>query len=498
MAFGVTPTGFIRKRLEDIKAEIEQSLRDTLGENINLLPEELLGQLVGVFSERDALIWEDMEALFDSQFPATAEAVPLDNVSSITGSIRKTPSKSVVTDQLFFGTPATVILQGNFISVIGNAAAQFVTLANVTLIAGTDEVQTTTFSGTPTSGSFRYTFGGIQSALIVFTDDAAAVKTKLEAMSSIPVGSMLVTGSFAAGFVKTFQNPGFAGLGKRDVALLGTADNTLDDGAPVTISVVETTPGVPQGTANVEAVTTGATVANANTLRVIDSPVAGWSDTVNALDAVVGQAVESDAAFKLRRLNEVARAGAATPNAIFADVSAVNAVTAVVVFFNNTDVIDVDLRPPHSVDIVVQDGDDDDIALAIFNTVGAGIDFFGSVTKLVTDSQGFSQTIKFSRPTEIDIHVEIDLTVGALFPVDGLAQVEAAILAYAARLTIGDDVVVFGSDPNLSCSFQDVPGVTDVVIRVGTAASPTLDDNIVIAAREIAKFDTSRITVITV
>ena len=69
-------------------------------------------------------------------------------------------------------------------------------------------------------------------------------------------------------------------------------------------------------------------------------------------------------------------------------------------------------------------------------------------------------------------------------------------MAYGTDLGIGEDVVVFGSDPSLSCAFQAIPGITDFVIRVGTAVSPALDDNIVIAARELAVFDSSRTTVV--
>jgi hypothetical protein len=40
-----------------------------------------------------------------------------------------------------------------------------------------------------------------------------------------------------------------------------------------------------------------------------------------------------------------------------------------------------------------------------------------------------------------------------------------------------------------------VPGITDVVIKVGTAPAPTLDNNIVITATQLALFDSSRITI---
>ena len=83
-----------------------------------------------------------------------------------------------------------------------------------------------------------------------------------------------------------------------------------------------------------------------------------------------------------------------------------------------------------------------------------------------------------------------------LFPADGIAQVGAAALAFGNAQRIKQAVVVFGSAPQLSCSFEDVPGVLDYVIRISRDAGPPVNDNnIAISPREIAKFDSARITV---
>jgi uncharacterized phage protein gp47/JayE len=252
---------------------------------------------------------------------------------------------------------------------------------------------------------------------------------------------------------------------------------------------------VPKATVGATAQVTGPVQAIAGTLTVIETPVTGWNSVSNALDAVPGTDLETDAAFRLRRLEELAIAGRATTNAIRSQLLKIVDVTAVVVFENDLAVVDVDGRPPKSVDIVVEGGDNDDIAEEIFDVVAAGIQTIGDITEVVTDSQGFAQTVKFSRPSLVNIWVEVDLTINAnLFPVDGDAQVEAAIVAWGDSRGIGTDVVVHGSD-SLECSIGDIPGITDVVLRVGKTVSPTLDVNIVINPRELADFDTSRITV---
>jgi len=67
-------------------------------------------------------------------------------------------------------------------------------------------------------------------------------------------------------------------------------------------------------------------------------------------------------------------------------------------------------------------------------------------------------------------------------------------LAYGENLEIGEDIIVYGSE-SLSCAISSIAGILDMTIRVGKINPPTSDDNVVVAAREIAIFDSSRITV---
>lgn len=499
MAFGVTTEGFVRKRLADIKPEIEEELRASFGTNINLLPESVFGQLVGIIAERESLLWELAEDVYNSQYPSTSEGQPLRAVGSITGTTPLTPTPSSIIGQLLFGTVGTVIGQNSEISVEGAPTIVFRTQAEVTLVAGNNEVQDITFSLTPDAGSFILSFRGQSTSAIAFNATASTIQAALEGLSSVGTGNVSVTGSITnpTGLTITFLNAGPDGLGLRDVDAITFSSNTLVQGATaVAITVTETTKGVPQGSVNLLATETGPQAAAAGSAKNIDTPIAGWDSTVNPLDATLGVGDETDAEFRIRRDEEVAKSGSATPEAIIADLKAVTGVTNVVVFFNNSNVTDTEGRPSHSVDIVVENGDEDAIAAAIFATVGGGIGFVGDISKTVIDSQGFSNTVRFSRPDGVDIYVELDLTVdGDLYPANGDDQVKAAVVAYGEALGIGTDIVVFGSDPNLSCAFKDVRGILDVTIRVGKVASPTLNDNIEIQPREVSQWDTSRVAI---
>ena len=133
-------------------------------------------------------------------------------------------------------------------------------------------------------------------------------------------------------------------------------------------------------------------------------------------------------------------------------------------------------------------GADQDIWDSVLANKAGGIETVGSESGTSVDSEGGSHTIKFSRPTEIDIYLDLTLTTDADYPGDSV--VELAVLAFGAALTTGRDVI---PNPYLMAAIGAIQGITDVVIDIGTSGSPSGDANIVIAETELAVFDSGRI-----
>jgi uncharacterized phage protein gp47/JayE len=257
--------------------------------------------------------------------------------------------------------------------------------------------------------------------------------------------------------------------------------------APVTIG------GGGTVSAAFESEETGPVAAPAGTLTVIETPVAGVASVTNPLDATLGAHLEPAASLRIRREEELRANGAAALEAIRSDVLAVPGVTGCTVFENTTSAVDGAGLPPKSIEVLVQGGADQAIRDAIWASKSAGIETYGSTTGTVTSSQGTTHTVKFSRPTARNVFVIATLTKDAArYPADGDAQVKAAIVAAGAKLTVGDDVITRALLPGILA----ISGVIDVPsLKIGFAAAPTLEANLVIAVRELATFDTARITV---
>lgn len=455
MPFGLTSSGFLKKQLTDIESEIDTALRAAFGSGIKTTPDTQFGKIKSIMAEQYEEIWALAEAIYDAQYPNSASDVSLARIGEITGITPNAATKSTANIYLA-GTDTTLIPSGSLVAT-QDAGDQFELTADVTLSGSNFAVQTITRSGS-----------------------AVSVGATAHGRN---VGDWI--------FMNGWDQEDYNGLHQITV-VVGVDDFEYQ------ISTTPTTPATGTGDADpatlgiAEAVETGPIQALTGTLNQIVTPVPGWTRVENAEDATKGADAETDTAFRSRRIAALLGSGSATLEAIRGALLTLTGVTQAVVFENVTDVTDGDGRPPHSVAALVLGGVDQDILDELFNKKSAGIETFGTTSGTVTDSQGNDHTLNFSRPASVNIWLELDLTVDANYPADGDTQVQTRVLAFGDALDIGEDVIVF---PSLIASFADVPGITDVVVRIGTSASPTLDDNIIIAPTAVADFDSARITI---
>lgn len=492
MSFGVTSQGFKLKRLQDIASETTEKYQAEFGPQIDLEADSPLGQQKGIMDDQVSQIWELGQNVYNSQYPQTASDTSLDNVASITGDKRLIATKSTVTGRIF-GTLSSAVPIGFTASVTGNSSAKFLTVQSGVVGAGIDEVQTITFSSVPTSGTFELVYNGTEvTSAINWNDNAATIQTELNGLASL--STVTVSGDFTNGFVVTFTGAD----GQQEQPLLTTQNNSLDAGGAVTITVTETTKGYgPFVDLPMEAENTGPTQALSGTLTVIETPEPGITGITNLLDADLGRNVETDPDFRQRRNENLQKTGTTTLGGIRAALLEVENVDQVEVIENDSLTTDAGGRPGKSYECFVLSGADQDIGQVVWDTKPAGIQTHGDIDVNVTDSQGVVQTVSFSRPSEINIWLIVNITKntdsseGPLYPTDGDDQVQQAILDYTQDFRMGQDVI----NNQLYIPVNTIAGVIGIEILQGTAPAPTLENNISVDPEEIARFDSSRITV---
>lgn len=498
-SFGVTDTGFSQKEFTDIETEVEDDLRAAFGPESNLLADAVFGQIIGVFVDKLAENWEVLAAVYAAQFPDSATGAALDSIAALTGATRLAARASVATLNQIFLDGGVTLPAGRIISV-GDLGNRFVTRADVTnpnafpttvsVLADSEVVSTiagfaetidtivTPIAGWNAKAALTaatletYVFTGGET-LTVKIDGAAAVQTVTFLVGDFSVPSAATAAEVAARITTDLVGASAADAG-------GAPRITSDlDGSGSSIEVTG-------GTANA--------LLGFSTVQV---------KGFNSADVVLGRDIETDFDFRRRREDLLKVTGKATVDAIRAAVLNVDDVDESFVFENVTNVTDANGVPPHSFETVIRGplADDTEVAQAIFDTKSAGIQAFGDTIEAIIDAQGFSHSIGFSRADEIPIFIIItvvtntDPKLGAVYPVDGDAQVEAALAARGNALGISRDVIA----EIIKCEAFQVDGVVDVtVFFIDDAPAPAVDVNIPISSREIATFDTADIAVTSV
>lgn len=109
---GVTDEGFEAETVDTLKTAIEDELKNSFGDSLNVRPTSVAGIIIGVVAQKLADLWDAAEAIYGSQYPATAYGQSLDQLAALTGVQRLAATHSEVTCGLT-GTPGTLIPEGS-------------------------------------------------------------------------------------------------------------------------------------------------------------------------------------------------------------------------------------------------------------------------------------------------------------------------------------------------------------------------------------------------
>ena len=535
--------GLTIQSLAEIRSEMDANFRSKFTAGMTLDPDSPEGLIIGVISEQSADIQQLAQAIYDAFDPASASGVSLERIAAYTAITRNAATPSTATLYLA-GTSGTVIPLGALVEAPATGD-QFQTLSpvtlgsigNITLATGSSlSISGITRSGTVATATTAAPHGLPNGAVVTISGvtggDASLYNVTAEienvGASTFDYNMAGTPGGSSAG-TEVYQDEGLAsdhitlstavaravahGLSTGEFVFVSAATEDEYNGLfLVTVldvdhfeytETITTTPATGSFTADettpveAESVEAGPIPGPSSAITEIVNAISGWTRVENFLAATLGNNVETDAELRARRIATLLGLGNSTLGAIRGDMLTVADVTQALIF-ENDEIVVVDGRPAKSVEAVVVDGDDQEIADALFETKAGGIETFGTEGPFThVDSQGDDHDVRFSRPTKKDIWLEIDFAVDGTFPSDGLTQAEDAVLVFGALLNIGDDVIIF---PQLVGALDGISGILDLVIRIAATAegagdpSPTLDNNITIGETEISNWDRTRLT----
>lgn len=166
---------------------------------------------------------------------------------------------------------------------------------------------------------------------------------------------------------------------------------------------------------------------------------------------------------------------------VIGKVSNLDGTGRVYLLINDSDVTDVNGLPSHSYTVVVEGGDDNEIADTIWSTQPTGIAPVGNTILEVLDAYGFCRKTGFTRPTFPEILVEIDVKTFKTRDNCGTpseTEIKAAMATYLTDNSIGQGEEIRISQINTAAgSIQGVeviPNTTKLAIDPGVPVAANL------------------------
>lgn len=100
MTYGVTATGFNKPDFLTLFAQVEAELKSRYSNNLKNTGDSVAGNFIGIQAEREAIIWEQLEAVYLSAWIQFSSGESLDNAAALVGVFRVAAEYSTVNLEL--------------------------------------------------------------------------------------------------------------------------------------------------------------------------------------------------------------------------------------------------------------------------------------------------------------------------------------------------------------------------------------------------------------
>ena len=478
--YGVTEKGFVIKRLDEILEEIHTDLTDGFGFNTRLDPQSFLNVLVTTFGGKISELWEVAQNSYYAKYPSTAEGSSLDNAVQY-GGIRRAPNKYSYYKLHCTGIDGTIVRQGAVVATNTAPQMKLNSVAEFEITRNAFNKAVVKVAAEETGQIYAVSINGTQYSYTSQSSDALAILQGLAAVIT------------ASGYTVSVDTTN---------VLLTIADQTVSRSGVLVLSDNLTTASV---TVIADFATNeyGRYIFPNGTITEIVTVITGLEKVENLIIPTYGRLQETDVELRHSYLAKSAIRSTRMIDSICSQlIDNVANVESATGYENDTDNTDSEGRPPHSVEIVVDGGDESEIATVILDKKAAGIQTYGSVTVNVATEYGDTVPISFNRPEYVYVWMKITLDADASHLPTNYANLTIdSVVSDAASLHAGDNLLAQTFNDGI---YATVGGVTYVDIKCATTTSTSYvpdDDeythiNVAVTSRQKAVVTDTRIEVV--
>lgn len=477
--YGVTDQGFVLKRMDAILEEIHTDLTEGFGVDTRLSETSFLDTLVTTFAGQIADLWETAQDSYYAKYPATATGVNLDHAVQY-GGIRRMPNKRTcyplhcTGDDGAYIREEAVVATNTMPEVRLYSAGEFqITRKNFNAVSikvavvESGAVYTVTINGKQYSylnaeGSQKDILEGIQEAMsgTEYMVELSADSTNLEITDTVKSrGNVLVL-----------------------------SDNLT------TCSVTSIANFFTQEYGHI-------TLPYGIVTRMVNN-ITGFTGVTNQLEPAYGRLQESDIELRQSYIAKSALRSNTMIDSIIAELlNNVANVESASGYENDTDMTDSRGLPPHSIEIIVEGGDNYEIAGAILRRKAGGIQTYGNVEVPVPGNYGDAIMVRFNRPEYLYTWLKVTLHGdGRKLPTNYAPLTAASISEDGSRMVAGDSLLIQLLNEGI---YNAVAGINYVEIKTAYSKEKSYipkdtdykAENIAVTSRQKVLIDERRIEV---
>ena len=441
--YGVTEKGFVLKRMDVILDEIHSDLSAGFGVDTRALKPSFLDVIVTTFAGKIAELWEVAQNNYYSKIPSMATGLNLDNAVQY-GGIKREPDRRSLYRLHCTGDDGTIIRENTFESglySIGINGQQYSFFGN----GVEDDI-----------------LNGLKNA-INNDDYTISIAEKILKIEDKTIGrnnALTLSGNLTTKSVTTI------------------ADFLVQEYGRISVA---------KGTVN----------------KIVNN-VTGFRSVENRLEAVYfGRLRESDVELRQSYIAKSALRSNTMIDSIVAELlNNVSGVENAAGYENSEDTTDERGLPPHSIEIIVQGGEEQAIAEAILKRKAGGIKTHGNIAVPVNTKYGDVILVKFNRPEKLYVWLKVKLKGNkANMPSNYTELVKKSIIDDAEQLSAGQNLQ---SQLLFDGIYRYVSGVEHIKILVATSTSAEhipssgeyAEKNISVSHRQIAEISNGRIEVL--
>lgn len=474
--YGVTDKGFNIKRLDTIMEEIHTDLTEAFGFDTRLTKPSFLDTLITTFSYQISNLWETAQDNYYAKYPATATGVSLDNAVQY-GGIRRAANKRTSYRLHCTGDDGTYVREE---AIVATNTSPEVRLKNA------DEFEITRDAFNRVSIKVASAEVGVYSVTI----------NGSQYSFSSPDG---VEEDIITGLAKAITDDGYTITAKNNT--LTIEDKTISRSNVLILSDNLTTSSVTVIATFLTEEYGKITLPYGIVTKMVNN-VTGFTAVTNLLEPTYGRKQENDIELRQSYIAKSAlRSNTMIESIVGELLNNIENVESASGYENDTDYVDSRGLPPHSIEIIVEGGDNSEIAQAILRRKAGGIQTYGSIEVGVPGVYGDTIPVRFNRPDYLYTWLKVVLHGDkSQLPTNYASLTIQALISDGAEFVAGTNLLTQLLNDGI---YDAVAGLTYVEIYTAYGTSSTYvpessdykQKNIIVTSRQKVLIDEKRIEV---